>query len=298
MDRSVLGSVIRFGVPVAGANMLSWALLSLDKVVIAKAAGPVALGFYVLAFNISSWPMSAIGQVVRSVALPAFSRTRNGAQDTSLAGGMAATWAIALPAGALLAALALPLVDFVYGSKWSASVPVLAALGLFGALRVAFDLSASYLLARGASQSVLWIQVLWIVALLPSLLWATDQFGIVGAGWAHVAVAASVVAPAYALAARRCGADLRALFMSVWPPLAAAVPMWVAAAATAAAVEPAGPALLVAGAVGAGLYFGLIYRWLSRALRDLTATSETRSAKQSRTRHRAERKRLELERQR
>src|SRR6478752_1959558 len=74
-DRSIAGPALRFGLPLAGANLLSWALLNVDNIVIARAAGEVALGFYVLAFNVSSWPMTAIGTAIRSVSLAAFSRT-------------------------------------------------------------------------------------------------------------------------------------------------------------------------------------------------------------------------------
>ena len=82
-DRSIAGPALRFGLPLAGANLLSWALLNVDNIVIARAAGEVALGFYVLAFNVSSWPMTAIGTAIRSVSLAAFSRTT---QDREVAG--------------------------------------------------------------------------------------------------------------------------------------------------------------------------------------------------------------------
>ena len=61
-DRTVARSALRFGLPLAIANMLSWALLNVDNVVISRTSGVVALGFYVLAFNVSSWPMTAIGR--------------------------------------------------------------------------------------------------------------------------------------------------------------------------------------------------------------------------------------------
>ena len=59
-----------------GANLLSWTVspLSIHNVAIARVAGTAALGLYALAFNISSWPMSAIGQAVRGVSLAGFSR--------------------------------------------------------------------------------------------------------------------------------------------------------------------------------------------------------------------------------
>lgn len=285
LDRSLLKPVLGFGLPVAGANMLSWALLNIDNVVIARVAGPVALGFYVLAFNISNWPMSAIGQVVRSISLPAFARGRHsrvpGAKPgEDLLRGMAVTWAIALPAGLMLAVLSVPLVAFVYGQTWAPSAGVLAALGIFGALRVAFDLFASFLLAHGASGVVLWIQVLWFVALVPAMVIGTGRYGIVGGGWAHLVVGLGLVLPAYVIAVRRTGVAVHRLAGIAWPPLLAAVPAWFAAHVAASAVSTPVLALSFGGLAGTGVYAALVYRWLRRAGRDLDRSNPDSSRAQ------------------
>lgn len=189
-DRTVARSALAFGLPLAGANLLVWTLLNVDNAVIARVAGEVALGYYFLAFNISNWPMSVIGQTVRSVAMAAFAHVRvrektgeNGVQhDRSLAIGMAVTWSLAVPAGVLLAVLSVPLVEVLYGDKWSPAAGVLAALGVFGALRVVLDLMATYLIVQGAARPVFWIQVLWILVLTPAMVFAVRHFGLVGGG--------------------------------------------------------------------------------------------------------------------
>ena len=263
INRRVVRPVLAFGLPIAGANLLSWALLNIDTVVISRIAGPVALGFYVLAFNISSWPMSALGQIVRAVALPAFSRTALTRSDPSLSVATALTWAIALPAGAFLALLSGPLITFVYGERWAAAAPVLAALGVFGALRAGFDLFAAYLLARGASRPVLWIQVIWFVLLVPATVLGTMWWGIFGAGLAHVAVAVVVVLPAYLIAAARAGADVRAVLRTSWQPIAAMVPTGVVAY-LAASQFSGGWSLLAGGLSGGAVYAAIMYRWVRR----------------------------------
>jgi lipopolysaccharide exporter len=64
-DRAVAGSALAFGLPLAGANMLSWALLNIDNVVIARLAGPTSLGLYVLAFNISCGLLASVAREPR-----------------------------------------------------------------------------------------------------------------------------------------------------------------------------------------------------------------------------------------
>lgn len=273
-DRELVPAVLRFGVPVAVANLLSWAVLGSDKIVVALLADPVALGFYVLAFNISTWPMTAVGQVVRSIALPAFARIRRGAAESALAPVVALTWAAAVPLGVLLACLAAPLVRFVYGEAWLPAAPALAALGLLGALRVLFDLFASALLAAGAAAPVARVQLAWLVGLLLLLVPATAAWGFLGAAWAHVGTAVGIVLPGYLLAFRGRGYRIRPLLAVLWPPLLAGVPA--AGLAVAAGVIWADlPWLaLLAGTIAAlGAYLLLIGPWARRRLAALRANT-------------------------
>lgn len=266
-DRHVAPGVLDYGLPVAGANMLSWALLNVDTVAISRLAGPVALGFYFLAFNISNWPMSALGQVVRSISIPAFARLARGRSDTSFAAMLGPVWAVSLLAGLMLAVLAGPVVELVYGPKWLPASLILGWLGIFGALRTLFDLSASYLLARGAARVTLFVQVAWIAGLIPAVLLGISLDGTAGVAAAHLATALLVVCPAYAVSLSRNGADLRAVAARLWPPLAAVIPA-AAAAMLAISLLPTPLAqLLAGGAVGTGVYILLLARWFSRQVR-------------------------------
>lgn len=264
IDRSVVRPVLMFGLPIAAANLLSWALLNVDNVVLARGAGAMALGYYVLAFNISSWPMSALAQVVRSISLPYFART--GAGSEGLAAVTAVAWAGALPAGAVLAALSGPVIEVVYGVKWLPAAPVLAALGIYGSLRVAFDIFAGYLYARGRSAPVLWIQIISLLALVGAMIFATRAYGIVGAAWAHVAVAIGIVLPAYAIVLRRSGVQLAEFIRAAWWPTVVALPVVAVAMAANLLLDHALAALLAGGGGSLGVYALLMRPWLRRRI--------------------------------
>ncbi|MCG7288260.1 oligosaccharide flippase family protein [Cellulomonas sp. ACRRI] len=289
-DRALARGAVAYGAPLAGANLLSIALLAVDKVVLARGAGEVALGYYVLAFNVASWPMTVIGQTVRPVALAAFARldergdapvgvpggppgARPDAGDGGLALATRLTWAAAVPVACLLGALSLPVVTLLYGGRWAPAAGALAALAAFGALRVLFDLLATYLIARGATRPVLAVQVAWLVALVPAVVVGARAGGSAGVGWAHVVVAAVVVLPLYLAAVRRSGADLRALAGAVWLPLVAAGPTVVAAVLVARQVPGSLGALAAGGAAGALVYVALVGRPLLRDLRGLRSAA-------------------------
>ena len=260
--REIAREALAYGIPLGLANLLSWALINIDNVVIARVAGATALGLYVLAFNVSSWPMSAIGQAVRSVSLAGFSRTSEDRGDGGFGTALSLTWAVALPAGVLLAALSQPLVELLYGERWSRSATVLGALGMFGALRVALDLMATYLMARGAARPVLWVQILWFCSLIPAVIIGTRWKGIAGAGWSHLFVSAVLILPAYVIALRRFGVPPRIVASSMWLPTLAALPTWWAAHTVAGALDAPLPALVLGSLAGVAVYLMLCYRWL------------------------------------
>lgn len=265
-DVSMAPEILRFGVPVAGANMLSWALLNIDNVVISRLAGPVALGFYVLAFNVSNWPMSALGQVVRSVSVPAFARLSGGEKDGSLAAVTGPVWAVSLLAGMMLAVLAKPVVEVLYGEEWVPAAAILVWLGLFGAFRTLFDLAASYLLARGAAQATFFVQLAWIAALIPAVLVGMNLGGTAGVAAAHLAATVAIVVPAYAVALCRSGASIRGIASQLWPPMLAAVPATAAALGAMSLIPSPLGSLVLGGATGTAVYALLLAMWFCRRL--------------------------------
>jgi PST family polysaccharide transporter len=70
----VLRPLLRFGLPLAGANLLNFVLLNTDYALIGRWLGPVSLGIYVVAFNVASWATTLLSSMINGVAMPAFAR--------------------------------------------------------------------------------------------------------------------------------------------------------------------------------------------------------------------------------
>lgn len=270
-NRKLAPGIIKFGLPIAGANVLSWMLLNVDNIAISRLAGPISLGYYYLAFNISNWPMSALGQVVRSVSIPTFSRIASGKNDRSLASVIGSVWAAALLIGMMLAVLANPVVELIYGSRWLPSAYILTWLGCFGALRTLFDLAAGYLVARGGGNSIFFVQLAWLGTLIPATIIGAWTGQAVGVAVAHLAVALVVVCPSYAVALRANGADVRAVAIKLWPPLAAGLPALIVTGWVVSLAMPPLATLLLGGGAGASIYILLLRRWVRRQLSELAA---------------------------
>ncbi|GAA1935200.1 oligosaccharide flippase family protein [Nocardioides hwasunensis] len=270
-DRATAWDSLAFSSPLAVANLVSWLLITLDNVIVSRELSPIVLGFYVLAFNVSSWPMSAVGQAVRVVALPAFSDTDSAAQrNDGLVRSIGPVVLAAAFMGLGLATLASPVVAVLYGARWAPASAALVGLAVFGATRVVLDLLATFLVAAGRTRDVLVVQLVWLAAMVPVMVLSVREWGLAGAGWAHVVVVVVVVLPAYAFFLGRSGVDTVRLVGASIVPLAAVVP---AAAAcwwivSATALSP-WLTVLLGGTCATALYLGPLIPWFRNRLDEL-----------------------------
>lgn len=266
-DRREVRGLLRFGLPLAGANLVAFSIANLDFIVVGRLLGALRLGYYNLAYNVSSWPVSVFTAVLNNVTLTTLSRVRHSVTELEdhLSAALSTLAAAAFPVSAMLMVLSDPLVRFLYGERWSPSAPALAALAAFGSLRVVIALLSDVLVALGRTRRLMLLQVIWISALLPALILGAHLRGIVGVGLAQVSVGAAVVLPAYLLAVSRgTGLGLGWLGKSVRAPLLATIVSGAAAWPVERHVHQPFLACVTAGAVGAVVYAAVLWPWARR----------------------------------
>jgi lipopolysaccharide exporter len=274
-DREVARGLVRFGVPLAAANLVYMGVNYIPNLMVGRQLGTEALGFYVLAFNIASWPMNALGAAVRAVALPGFARIAEPERKAEgLAAAAAVTMAWAMLAGILLSGLATSLIPFVYGEKWLPSAQALAGLAIFGAIRIVAELLATFLVVIGATRRVLVVQLAWIAALVPAVIGGVAWNGLAGAGWACAASAAFVVLPAYLLMVRRQHVPMARMVRRLVAAVLCALPATAAGMLVAALVHGNLLALVCGGLATTAVYVALMARPFRRWFAELRAMKE------------------------
>jgi O-antigen/teichoic acid export membrane protein len=219
-------ALLRFGLPLAGASMLALAVVNVDTMVVGATLGNVWLGFYVLAFNVSGWPVRIISEAARRVSFAGFSRLADSpqalAQGFSRALGVVITGTV--PLCVLLACLAEPAIQLIYGDRWGPAAAALPWLMVLGLIRIGSELAYDCLVAIGQRRSLFLVQGLWLAALIPVLLVAARTNGIVGVAQAHVLVAGGLVVPVFLVALSRGGIGVGRIAMAcAWPFLGGAV---------------------------------------------------------------------------
>jgi PST family polysaccharide transporter len=267
-DREQAAKLIRYGMPLAGASLLVLLMLNVDSVVVGATLGPVALGLYQIAFNMSGWPVRVVSEVARRVSFAGFSRL---AESGRIAEGFGQSLSVlmtaSVPACVLLLTLARPLIYVVYGPRWTLAAGALSFLAMLGLLRVAFELAYDCLVALGRGRSLILVQGWWLAALVPTLIYAARARGIAGVGAGHMLVAGPLVTPLFLWALARAGISPRVVLRACARPFAAGVVM----ASIALAVQRLGhlPELtgLFASAVPATAAYLLIAWPTLRALR-------------------------------
>jgi PST family polysaccharide transporter len=203
-------------------------LLNVDYMVVGRALGPIALGFYLMAFNLSSWPVNMFSTAVARVSVAGFARLQRdiAALRAAFLRSLTLLMVATVPVCALLSALALPLVRFLYGGRWALAASALHWLAVLGAIRVGLQLCTDLLVAVGKGGTTLRLQSLWLVTLVPALAIGAEVSGIAGVGGAHVAVGLGVAVPAFLFALHLLGmspaASLRAVGRPVFGGLLAA----------------------------------------------------------------------------
>lgn len=222
-DRQHIGSLLSFGLPLAGASVIVFAVGYADQLIAGRVLGSTMLGFYVLAFNLASWPVSMFSQPLRSVAPAAFSRLQHdrSRMNAAFASFLRVLAAAALPVCFFLAGAAEPVVRFVYGDEWAPAAQALGWLAILAAFRIVFELSYDFLVVLRKSGSLFLIQVWWLIALVPALIAGANWGGLAGLGLAQVAVAGAIVTPLFVWRLRAAGISPGDVARRVWLPVMA-----------------------------------------------------------------------------
>jgi O-antigen/teichoic acid export membrane protein len=214
-------ALLRFGLPLAGSGVVAFAIANVDQLVVGRTLGVTALGFFVLAANLASWPSAAFAQPIGAVAPTALARLQH--DRRAMCGGfetmVALVSAVTLPVCLVEAGSAAPLIRMVYGTRWLLAAHVLIWLAPLAALQIFFVLTFDFFVVLAMSRVIFTLQLVWLVVLVPGLIAGARVHGIAGVALAELAVAATVPLPWYFFELRKVGISGRALALRLGLPM-------------------------------------------------------------------------------
>ncbi|WP_239514028.1 oligosaccharide flippase family protein [Streptosporangium sp. 'caverna'] len=263
-DREIAKRLLRFGIPSAAGIGLETVLANVGYVIVGNIMGNDRpwLGYYLLAFNVSSWVPGLVGTAIRQVSLAGFSRLAEGEDDElsrGVQGSVALLFATVLPLAVLMGTLAHPIIHVLYGVEWSQSAGVLRFLALLMLIRMMTSFALDILNGQGATRSTVWMNIGYGAAMVPTVIVCTQLEGIRGAAFGQAAAALLVALPLAILAVNRAGVRLLPVLPMLVRPLVGGLACF--GVAMALAYLTAGNAfvtLFVAGGAGMLTYIVIV----------------------------------------
>lgn len=200
-NRGLMAGMWRYARHSLTSEVFEFALQNVDYVLVGRLLGPVALGYYTLAFRVAILPFLIVTYVLGGVSFPFYARAVpdlervRDALRATLRLGMAAT--VLLAGGLIFLAPSLQ----VLGAQWEPSVAIARALGLYVCLRSAAHFMTPLLAATGHPGADARLRACWFVLLAGAIVLVAPE-GITAVGVAQ-AVVAGVLLVAYTEASRR-----------------------------------------------------------------------------------------------
>ncbi|WP_332815630.1 lipopolysaccharide biosynthesis protein [Ramlibacter sp.] len=190
-----LRPLLHYSVPLMASGVLDAGFGRLHTLLIGRLHGASSLGLYMRASTTQQLPQIMLSSAMQRVALPAMAaRQRDGAHMLAFTrASLRSASLLYLPAMLGMAAIAEPLVPFLFGPGWAPSIPVLQVLCLAGTLYPLHQINLILLKAMGHSRLFLRLEVLKKSVLVALLLVAVPM-GLLAVAWSTVGAGLVAVA--------------------------------------------------------------------------------------------------------
>ena len=242
-------------------NTLVYLLHDGPTFIIGRVFGASGLGIYSVSYEISNLPSSELVAPINRVTFPGFSKMA----DASIISDayirlLAIITLLILPVGFGIAAVAEPLVLSALGAKWVHAVPLIAILGLSGAIGATQTNNSSVWLALGRPHEVSRVLSLFLLVLFGSMYLFVHSYGIVGVGYAYILAHTVNVPLGMSTTKRLLQFSWAQIFAVVWRPITASLLMYFCVGLFDRLVADYNPwaRLLLDSAVGALAYAAVI----------------------------------------
>jgi PST family polysaccharide transporter len=186
LKKSVYARLFKFGLPIAGQQLLLNASSRWDNLAFAYYFGAAPMARYNVAYTLADVPADQVGEQIAEVMLPSFARMTPDERDTAVVDVTGLTAVLIFPLSIGLGAVAPTLVRTILPPEWAdtgAMLTILAALSLVRPL--AWQANA-YFIAVGTPRVGLYIDLVKLVLLFGSIallshfgqLWTCAAVGI------------------------------------------------------------------------------------------------------------------------
>ena len=221
------GELFRFSGWLFINNTLGFLYYRVADLIVAKIAGPVGLGYYSIASEISNLPSSELVMPINRAVFPGYAK-----MSSDLAGMrqgylnvLSMLGLLAIPAAVGIGCVAAPMVGVFLGPKWVPVIPLIPILAMHGLLTAILSCGNYVFMALGRPRLVTLLLATHVCLAVPMITYGAFKWGVYGVAWALLIASIAVAPVSYFLLSRLLSvrlADLRRVF---WRPVTGAIIM-------------------------------------------------------------------------
>jgi lipopolysaccharide exporter len=209
-------------------NLIAYGERKSDEIIVGGHAGPATLGHYTVASEFGQMPSAEVAAPINKVLYPAFSKLQAepGALAYAYANALAMVATFTIPAGIGMALVATEAVELILGWKWTAAIPFLVVLALYGTVRSLASSAGFVLLAIGRPKlDAATAGAALLTFLSGAVIAFTTGFGVLGVAVAKLVSAFVAVAVAWTFLVRLTQVTARMIVRSIRRPVLATAVM-------------------------------------------------------------------------
>lgn len=173
---------LRFGLYQSGESIMNYFNTNIDGMSIGRLVGPIALGYYQIAYNLIIIPSRRINPILTKVFFPAFSLIQddNEKLKKNFYKLLNILNFINFPIFFALFIVAEPFIIVVFGAKWLTSVPIVRILCGVGLLRSLGNPVGSLMYAKGQARRIFHFNVYKVFLQVPGIILGAYLGGAMG----------------------------------------------------------------------------------------------------------------------
>ena len=209
-------------------NILFFLKIRSADFVIGKIAGGKDLGLFSVSYEISNLPTTELIAPINRAVFPGYATISK--QLNELRHGFVNVLGVimlfALPIGVGISLTSVLFVPILLGEKWLEIIPIIQVLAFFGVVSAMQTNIGSVFLALGNPRIITYMALLYVVILIPSLIYAVGNWGILGAAWTYLTVSVLTMPLSYHLVLKAINLSWTSIYLIFWRPAVASIIMY------------------------------------------------------------------------
>jgi lipopolysaccharide exporter len=166
------------------SGVLQYIYSNTDSIVIGRMLNTLDLGYYQMAYKISTLPITEISDIFYKVTFPVFVRFNDDKERLRKAflKTLLTVSVLVIPIGLCLFFFSKEIVMIVLGEKWMGIVNILKILSIYGIVRAASGEFPALFLSVKKQEYVMFVSLFSVIVILISIIPLVLKYGVIGAG--------------------------------------------------------------------------------------------------------------------